>query len=200
MRKLSVIVLVTTLLGGSKTGLLAAQGTKDGGTTLTSSVTNKPPPRFIWSPPLGYVFVEGNCGERDSILAWMSPPNPKSIREAQLVRFSTNKDGENWLPDFQLVTRHFIERWTAVKGRTVFVVPGNGNYERDNVIEVKLPLSTPYKTNSFNEATFLQGYAGGFMAAANGAKPAPPKLTAARPEGWTSGWKAGKRVARKPRQ
>ena len=160
--------------------------------------TNEPPRQFTWSPPLGYVFVEGNCGERDSILAWMSPANPTSIREAQLVRFSSKKDGEDWQPDFQKVTGHFIERWTALQGRSVIVVPGNGGRKRDDPVEVRIPDRSPFPPGTFSEATYLQGYAGGYMDFVNGGPVTAPPLTAARTQGWIAGWTAAKQASRPP--
>ena len=148
------------------------------------------PPRFTWSPQQGYVFAEGSCGTDDQTLGWMSPPNPTRLREARIVMFAR---GDQWRAQFKETTAHFIARWMALKGRQVIVVPGDHGRLKDDPIHVPVPEVTPFQSGSFQEAMYLQGYAGGYMDGQNLRQSTNCPVAGARGDGWREGWTVAKR-------
>jgi hypothetical protein len=152
-----------------------------------SQASSNAPPRFTWSPPQGFLFVEGNCGSDDQTLGWMAPIAPKVPKDAKLIMFT---NGESWMTRFEEACKHFITRWTALKGREVVVVPGDYGRLKDDPILVRVPKSTPFAAGTFEEAIYLQGYAGGYMDQQNLRQSTEAPVTGARGQGWCAGWAA----------
>jgi hypothetical protein len=121
------------------------------------------------------------------MLGWMASANPTSLREARLIMFS---DGKNWRAHFHEATNHFIARWTELKNREVVVVAGDHGRAKDDAVPVRVPETTPFAVGTFEEAMFLQGYAGGFMDRKNLRQSTTAPVDGPRGMGWEAGWAA----------
>jgi len=164
----------------------------EGGEISPGASQEKKPPRFTWSPPHGYVFVEGSCGTDDQTLGWMAPVGPKTLREAKLIMFS---HGESWRTQFAETSGHFVERWMKLKGKEVVVVPGDPGRPKNAAVGVRVLRMTPYEEGTLEEAMYLQGYAGGYMDFVNLSPWSSAPIGGPRGEGWAVGWVAAKRAS-----